>query len=43
VNEIQRYAAAYATAGFSTRMTELFELDREDFFDAFVPPQRRPS
>lgn len=44
MTEIQRYAAAYATAGFSTRMTELFELDRrEDEARASVPPQRRPS
>jgi hypothetical protein len=44
VNEIQRYAAALAICGFSTRMTELFELDRrEDEAPAAVPPQRRPS
>lgn len=43
MNEIQRYAAAEAICGFSQRISELHELDREDFFDAFVPPQRRPS
>ena len=41
---IQRYAAAYAIAGFSTRMSDLYELDRrEDAFEAFVPPQRTPT
>ncbi|MGI5274667.1 hypothetical protein ACQEUU_36920 [Nonomuraea sp. CA-218870] len=43
MTEIQRLAAAYAICGFSQRISELHKLDREDFFDAFVPPQRRPS
>jgi hypothetical protein len=41
---LERYAAAYAIAGFSTRMSDLYELDRDqDASDAFVPPQRTPT
>ena len=38
---IQRYAAAYAIAGFSTRMSDLYELDRAaDEALPTIPTQR---
>jgi hypothetical protein len=30
MSEIERYAAAFAIAGLSTRLSELFELDRAE-------------